>query len=98
MPLYLDDVWYEQHNPWCGELLAIQAFSETHEMRKIAPFTNLRGKRLFRNARWIDQMYMAHVLDHLARQPGVGSFTRRSGRRVPSLVSFPATALHAMSA
>jgi hypothetical protein len=69
LPVYFDDVWFEHHNPWCGELLAIREFNDDHEFRKIAPFTNLRSKRLFKNARWIDQTYTAHILDHPARQP-----------------------------
>jgi hypothetical protein len=69
LPVYFDDVWFEQHNPWCGELLAIEEFNEAHEFRKIAPFTALRSKRLFKNARWIDQMFTAHVLDHPTRMP-----------------------------
>jgi hypothetical protein len=66
--VYFDDIWFEQHNPWCGERLAIREFNERHDLRKIAPFTELRGKRLFKNARWIDQTFTVHVLDHPARQ------------------------------
>lgn len=66
--VYFDDVWWEQHNAWCGERLAIDEFNHAHERRKVAPFTGLRGKRLFKNARWIDQTFTAHVLDHPVRQ------------------------------
>jgi len=67
--IYFDDVWFERHNPWCGERLAIREFNDRNEVRKIAPFTELRSKRLFKNARWIDQTFTLHVLDHPARQP-----------------------------
>lgn len=67
--MYFDDAWREQHNPWCGELLAINEFNGTHELRKIAPFTHLRGLRLFKNASWIDRIFTAHILDHPTRQP-----------------------------
>lgn len=68
--LYFDDIWFEQHNAWCGERLAIREFNDAHEFRKIAPFTELRGKRLFKNARWIDQTFTLHVLDHPSRSLG----------------------------
>jgi hypothetical protein len=65
--IYLDDVWHERHNDWCGELLAVHEFNEDHELRKIAPFTDLRGARLFKNPRWIDKIYTAHIIDHPTR-------------------------------
>lgn len=68
--LYFDDIWFEQHNPWCGERLAIREFNDRHTFRKIAPFTELRGKRLFKSARWIDQTFTLHVLDHPSRSLG----------------------------
>ena len=67
--MYFDDVWHERHNEWCGELLAIREFNDAHDLRKIAPYNQLRGKRVFRNAQWIDKIFMAHVLDHPDRQP-----------------------------
>lgn len=66
--VYFDDVSREQHNDWCGELLAIHEFNDSHELRKIAPFTGLRGLRLFKNATWIDKIFTAHILDHPVRQ------------------------------
>jgi hypothetical protein len=65
--LYFDDTWMEPHNPFCGERLAIDEFNSRHPLRKIAPFTYLRGKRLFKNARWIDQIYTLHIFDHPTR-------------------------------
>ena len=69
--LYFDDAWEEPHNPWCGELLAKDEFNAAHPRRKIAPYTHLKGKRLFKNARWIDNIYTLHILDHPLRSvPG----------------------------
>lgn len=67
MPLYLDDVGHESHNPWCGELLAVNEFNAAHRWRKIAPYTGLRNNRIMKHAFWIDQMYALHVLDHPTR-------------------------------
>ena len=67
--LYLDDTVIETANPWCGELLAVNEFNEEHASRKIAPFPMLRARRLFKNSRWIDQIYLVHVLDHPWRTP-----------------------------
>jgi hypothetical protein len=68
--MYLDDISYEEHNSWCGELGAIREFNEAHDLRKIEPFNHLRTRRLFKNADWIDNMYTLHVLDHAWRSPG----------------------------
>lgn len=65
--MYLDDVTRDIHNPWCGELAAVNDFNAQSEMRKIAPFNYLREERILKNARWIGQMYLAHILDHPAR-------------------------------
>lgn len=69
--LYLDDIVVESANPWCGELLAVNEFNAATALRKIAPFSMLRAQRLFKAPRWIDQMYVAHILDHPTRQPRV---------------------------
>jgi hypothetical protein len=60
---YLDDISIDQASPWVGELLAVHEFNESHEMRKIAPFQSLRAKRPFKNALWIEQMFVTHVFD-----------------------------------
>jgi len=65
--VWVDDVVEESNNPWCGELLAINEFNAAHAMRKIAPFRLLRNERIFKRARWIDQIYTLHVLDHPRR-------------------------------
>jgi hypothetical protein len=65
--MYFDDVSSQTHNPWCGELAAIEEFNARHDQRKIAPFNFLREDRILKNAKWIRQMYTLHVLDHPAR-------------------------------
>jgi hypothetical protein len=67
--IYFDDVGFEEHNSWCGELAAIQEFNAAHKLRKIEPFNNLRTRRLFKKALWIERMYTLHVLDHARRTP-----------------------------
>jgi hypothetical protein len=71
--LYVDDLMFETHNSWSGELGAIREFNGTHDLRKIEPHRVLRDTRVFKNAAWISHMYSVHVLDHLGRSPGVGS-------------------------
>lgn len=66
--MYLDDVGGIEHNRWCGELLAAQEFNAEHALRKIEPFTALRGWRIFQRAVWLNHMYILHVLDHPRRQ------------------------------
>jgi hypothetical protein len=75
--LYLDDITFEEHNSWCGELGAINDFNDAHDLRKIEPFNHLRTRRLFKNANWIDNMYTLHVLDHEWRTPGRKSTASR---------------------
>jgi hypothetical protein len=65
--LYLDDLTAEGHNPWCGELLAVNEFSEENQERKICQFNFLRNDRIFKNASWIDHIFTLHVFDHPAR-------------------------------
>ena len=69
VPVYLDDIGVDGSNPWTGELLAIREFNEGHAMRKIAPFTLLRSRRIFKNTQWIDRMFAAHIHDHPLRSP-----------------------------
>jgi hypothetical protein len=68
--VYLDDVAFEGHKPWCGELLAVAEFIATHERRKIGKFNFLRQTRIFKIPAWIDHMYALHLLDHPYRTPG----------------------------
>ncbi|MDE1985078.1 MAG: hypothetical protein KGJ53_01065 [Alphaproteobacteria bacterium] len=78
--LYLDDTVIETANPWCGELLAINEFNDENEHRKIAPFPMLRSRRLFKNPRWIEQIYLVHIMDHPLRTPGL----RRPSHVIPN--------------
>ena len=65
--IYLDDLQDKSHNSWCGESAAVIEFSSSHKYRKIERHTFLRGYRIFKNARWIDHIFTAHILDHPAR-------------------------------
>lgn len=66
--IYLDDVTYDGHNDYCGELLAVREFTEKHAFRPITRFNFLRQTRVFQRAIWIEQMFLAHILDHPARK------------------------------
>jgi hypothetical protein len=67
--VHLDDIGDEFCNAWTGELLAVDEFNRESEWRKIAPFPMLRSRRVFKNARWIDHLYIAHIHDHEMRSP-----------------------------
>jgi len=67
VPIYLDDVHFDSHNSWCGELLAVNEFNQAHEFRKIESHAFFRGSRIMKNASWIDHMVTLHVLDHPVR-------------------------------
>jgi hypothetical protein len=81
--LYLDDVTFDGHNDWCGELLAVAEFSRTREVRKIGKHTFLRYGRVFKNSMWIDQMYVVHILDHPYRS------AEGAANRAPVLLENP---------
>ena len=66
--LYLDDIMFESHNGWCGELLALTEFNDQHDFRKIERDRFLRTRRICKNPRWLDQIYLLHVLDHSQMQ------------------------------
>lgn len=65
--MYFDDVHLEGHNQYCGELLAIKDFNYGHDLRKITKINFLKQRRIFRNANWIEQMYLCHIFDHAWR-------------------------------
>jgi len=65
--VYVDDMMYPEHNPFCGELLAIQEFNQSHNLRKITPDTFLPHRRIFKHAEWLPHMYNAQILDHPER-------------------------------
>ena len=69
VPVYLDDIGVDGSNPWTGELLAVSEFNAENDKRKIAPFTLLRSRRIFKNTQWIDRMFAAHIHDHPCRSP-----------------------------
>jgi hypothetical protein len=72
VPVYLDDIESHFESPWTGELLAVNEFNSENTTRKIAPFTFLRSRRLFKNAMWIEKMFAAHIFEHELRSPPAG--------------------------
>jgi hypothetical protein len=66
--VYLDDIVDISNSRFTGEMLAVEEFNAAHRMRKIDRHRFLRGQRIFRNAPWIDQIYVLHVLDHPVMQ------------------------------
>ena len=66
--LYLDDIIDVSNSRFTGERLAVEEFNGAHVMRKIDRHRFLRSERIFKNARWIDQIYVLHVLDHPVMQ------------------------------
>ena len=65
--IYLDDIYSELHNSWCGELLAVEEFNAEHPLRKIERFPLLENTRVFKRANWLKHIFNLHVLDHSAR-------------------------------
>jgi hypothetical protein len=76
--LYLDDITDEFQNQWCGELLAMEEFNKLNQWRKIEKDRFLKARRVFKNARWLDQIHLLHVLDH----PYVQTTNQTRPRRV----------------
>ena len=81
VPCYFDDVWSDWHNRFAGELLAIDEFNQAHAERKIVPYNFVKNDRVFKKARWLDCMFLAHVFDHPYRTAKIGE---RSGRSLPN--------------
>jgi hypothetical protein len=65
--VYLDDIWLDENNSFCGEWLAVNEFNSAHPYRKIEHSPFLLHKRLFRRPKWIRQVYQLHVFDHPKR-------------------------------
>lgn len=65
--LYADDVALEQHNGWCGELLAINEFNADSKLRKIEHHAFFENSRIYRRAEWLKHIFFLHVLDHPTR-------------------------------
>jgi hypothetical protein len=67
VPMYFDDIEFDGHGIYAGELLAIEEFNREHALRKITKFNFLRQQRVFQRPNWIDHIYMLHVFDHPSR-------------------------------
>lgn len=68
--MYLDDVMFDGHNPWCGELLAVSEFNQRSSLRKVERPEFIDSNRVFKRAPWLRQISYCQVLDHPRRQPG----------------------------
>ncbi len=77
--VYIDDIQFREHNAFCGEFLAINEFNQEPILRRITPYNFLRKRRIFTRALWVDQIFVAHVLDHAARS---GSAKPKANMRV----------------
>ena len=63
--LYFDDINdLLTNNSWCGEMLAIREWNETHDMRKLE---EMRIRQNHSPAGWHDHIYGFHVFDHPVR-------------------------------
>ena len=62
--IYFDDIYMPHHNTKCGELLAIKEFNEENQYRNISYHSFFENDRLFKNAKWVKQIYYFHILDH----------------------------------
>ncbi len=62
--IFLDDIFADEHNPWCGELLAVHEFNEQHPMRKFFFNPFIDKDRIFKRASWMKHIWNFHVLDH----------------------------------
>jgi len=65
--IYLDDIHFEVHNPFAGELLAVNEFNATHALRKINQHNFLEVSRVFHRSEWLKHMFLLQVMDHPAR-------------------------------
>ena len=81
VPVYLDDIASYACSDWSGEMLAVNEFNEEQPIRKIAPFTLLRSRRIFKNTQWIDRMFACHIHDHPVRSAGS---LRTKGKYIPN--------------
>jgi hypothetical protein len=62
--VYMDDIFSEEHNPWCGELAAVEEFNQEQKMRKICFNPFIEVDRLFKKASWLKHVWCMHTLDH----------------------------------
>lgn len=49
------------HNEFTGERLAINEFNATHARQEVTPHHGLKWFVPWRNDRWVDMMYLAHI-------------------------------------
>ncbi|MGH8538692.1 MAG: hypothetical protein ACREXM_20190 [Gammaproteobacteria bacterium] len=63
---YFDDITGFTYTPYNGERLAIEEFNQEHPSRKISPIFGARHyvPKPFADERWVDKLFMAHILDH----------------------------------
>ncbi len=57
----------DEHNNYCGELLAVNEFNVENPLRKIERHAFFENSRIFRRALWLKQIFFFHVLDHPSR-------------------------------
>jgi len=72
--VYFDDIVYDFHNSWCGELRAIEEFNTENPLRKLERPRFFQDGRLFRRVSWVRQIYHLYALDSPA-------WNERSGPR-----------------
>ena len=66
--VYFADIGALSANDWCGELLVIHEFNKRNPMRKLRHDPFLISRRVIKHARWLEQLFLPHVLDHPERQ------------------------------
>jgi hypothetical protein len=59
--LYFDDIFLLENHRFAGERLAIEEFNGESQFVKIDRWHSL-SNRIFRDYRWVQQMYIAHNL------------------------------------
>lgn len=73
--MYLDDIMFDEHNSYCGELLAVSEFNDRSKYRKIERPLFIDEHRAFSRAPWLRHMFFCQILDHPHRQPGYRNST-----------------------
>ncbi|MGH8531799.1 MAG: hypothetical protein ACREV1_03480 [Gammaproteobacteria bacterium] len=63
---HFNDITGFTYSPYNGERLAIEEFNDEHPSRKTSPIFGARHyvPKPFANERWVDKLFMAHILDH----------------------------------
>ena len=65
--VFFDDICEIEHNDAAGERLAINEFNQLIPQRRLQKHWTLKNRRFLKNAWWLDQIYLYHVMDHAAR-------------------------------